>query len=881
MNSMKSVCKIFIIFLINFKIFSNDIPNLFNNKLQKGFELKNPSVRIGYFNSKRGNPLYLPDLDKIESIIKKDFSTEEWKSVQIPFEYKDWKGEKQIFSVSILYEFTLKELNQVLDLKKEISLHIPFYNMCLEVFLNQKKISKFESCIDFEKKEYIKVNYARNTLFLIPSDMLKDKNELVIVLSSILPDPIRFDQVMNDYPIEINNYSEHVKIFNEIISFMLLFLYFFVGAYHLLLFSKRPKEIYNLWFGGFSIFLSFYYITRTNYIYTLNWDNYFITKMEYTTIFYTSLWALLFYENFHLNRSTIFSKLMSILISFYGLSIWFSGYFFATKILFYWQLTAMLILFYSMGLVIYYAFIKKNKDSLRLVLGMLVLAFTVILDILGATEYGPKLGIYNYGLARYGFFAFIIGIAFVLANKFLRVYKEVEDLNLHLEEKVKERTKELNESLEQIKKLKEQQDGDYFLTSLLLQPLIYNQIDSEVVKVEHFLKQKKEFRFKKWQKDIGGDIIMSQNISLKNKPFIFIFNGDAMGKSLQGAGGSLVAGVVIKAILTRTLLYYENQDKFPEKWLKELFVELHKVFESFDGSMLCSGFLGLIEENTGTLYYIYAEHPYPILYRNQKAEFLDNTTEFKKFGTPGIMNKISINVFPLEPNDYIFIGSDGKDDLVLKNENNQDYINEDETLILRIIEKSEGNLQAIFSNLQQTGSLMDDISIIKICYKEGENHYKFFENTNINRKEIEKQIKIYKQNKDWISLKSYLEEIVQKTFVQNWLYRELIIAYYQLKDYAKAIEHGSMYLENFPHDNKILYLVARSFSYQKNYRKAFELSERLDLRDPKNIPNLINLVYCLYKLKEVKKSIKALNRLMDIALYREDVKKLKEMILGN
>jgi hypothetical protein len=42
------------------------------------------------------------------------------------------------------------------------------------------------------------------------------------------------------------------------------------------------------------------------------------------------------------------------------------------------------------------------------------------------------------------------------------------------------------------------------------------------------------------------------------------FNGDAMGKSLQGAGGALVAGVVIKAILTRTLLYSEYQNRYPE-----------------------------------------------------------------------------------------------------------------------------------------------------------------------------------------------------------------------------------------------------------------------------------------------------------------------------
>jgi len=111
---------------------------------------------------------------------------------------------------------------------------------------------------------------------------------------------------------------------------------------------------------------------------------------------------------------------------------------------------------YSVGIVVYYATKKKNQDSRRLVIGMLIMAITITWDILGAMN----IGLQNYQLARYGFFAFVMGIATVLANKFLRVYREVEELNLHLEEKVKERTRELQQSLEQIQKLKEQQDRD-------------------------------------------------------------------------------------------------------------------------------------------------------------------------------------------------------------------------------------------------------------------------------------------------------------------------------------------------------------------------------------------------------------------------------------
>lgn len=65
----------------------------------------------------------------------------------------------------------------------------------------------------------------------------------------------------------------------------------------------------------------------------------------------------------------------------------------------------------------------------------------------------------------------MLGIAVVLANRFLRVHKQVEELNANLERKVVQRTNELQETLTRVQELKIQQDGDYFLTSLLLDPL--------------------------------------------------------------------------------------------------------------------------------------------------------------------------------------------------------------------------------------------------------------------------------------------------------------------------------------------------------------------------------------------------------------------------
>jgi hypothetical protein len=90
-----------------------------------------------------------------------------------------------------------------------------------------------------------------------------------------------------------------------------------------------------------------------------------------------------------------------------------------------------------------------------------------------------------------------------------------------------------------------------------------------------------------------GDFCCAHKITLRGKEYIFCVNADAMGKSIQGAGGALVLGSVLEAIVERTKYDDIFKEQYPEQWLKNAFVEIHKVFESFDGSMLVSCILVL------------------------------------------------------------------------------------------------------------------------------------------------------------------------------------------------------------------------------------------------------------------------------------------------
>lgn len=279
-----------------------------------------------------------------------------------------------------------------------------------------------------------------------------------------------------------------------------------------------------------------------------------------------------------------------------------------------------------------------------------------------------------------------------------------------LEDQVKDRTSRLT-------KLLEQQQGDYFLTSLLLKPFGIETIRNGKVFVESFTRQKKQFVFKEQNHEIGGDLCMSTSLKIGGANCTVFMNADAMGKSIQGAGGAIVLGSVFGSILNRTRLFEDKSLEFsPQRWLRSAFLELSKVFEIFEGSMLVTAVLGVIEESTGKTYLVNAEHPSPILYRNGKASLIPTKHFFNRIGLPFDPSAIfTVQSFQLKSGDCLFLGSDGKDDLIVgMREDGSKEINENQEAFLSRIEEAKGDLHKIYQDMEEY--LTDDISFLKIEY---------------------------------------------------------------------------------------------------------------------------------------------------------------------
>jgi HAMP domain-containing protein len=438
----------------------------------------------------------------------------------------------------------------------------------------------------------------------------------------------------------------------------------------------------------------------------------------------------------------------------------------------------------------------------------------------------------------------------ILTENFNNMVKEIKHYTEHLEELVKQRTLELENSLKQVQELKLKQDGDYFLTSQLLKPLNVNEVkDDGLVKVEMKIDYYKKFQFRHWNSEIGGDLCYAHKITLRGKDYIFCANADAMGKSIQGAGGALVFGSVLEAIVERTLYEDSVKQQFPEVWLKNSFIELHKVFESFDGTMLVSCILLLLDERDGCVYHINAEHPNLVLMSGDIVKFIVPRKAYMKLGISK-EGLIEIDVLKLKEGDRLFLGSDGKDDLVLGQKDGVRIINEEETLFLDIVKESNGDLEMIYQNLKERAELMDDLSLISIEYR-GDKEY-LMQSRYIPKEDkmlYDKAVTLMEEGKNEESYTILLD--LKNRYEQNGIVRKRLgFVLLRLGKIKQGIEELEIASELIPWDSDVIKILSKSYFKIRDFEKAREYGELYLLRESEDKEMIKYLIEVYQRLKE-------------------------------
>jgi tetratricopeptide (TPR) repeat protein len=457
-----------------------------------------------------------------------------------------------------------------------------------------------------------------------------------------------------------------------------------------------------------------------------------------------------------------------------------------------------------------------------------------------------------------------------LASEVQSSYGSLVELNQNLERKVEDRTRELQTTLNDVSELKRQQDGDYFLTSLLIKPLAVNRAESDRVTVEFLLKQKKKFEFKHKSEELGGDICLADTITLKGRKFTVFINGDAMGKSIQGAGGALVLGAVSRMIIERTRLSSALQDVYPERWMKNAFIEFQKMFESFDGSMLVSLVLGLVDDESGVLYHINAEHPFTVLFRKGRAGFIETQLTYRKLGIGGIGGSVHVRTIQLEPGDVIIAGSDGRDDLLLPGTAGR-VINDDEMKFLQHVEGGGGDLNRIYENILESGEITDDLSLVRVVYKGGP------AGPEPDPELLSSARTAFKSGERKAAVEMY-EQVLTVSPLHDEAARRLIKIYLDDKDYEKAAAIAQRLADSGKIDPEFSYAASLCVKRTGDLRRAADMGERTYIREPGHVKNLVNLADIYLRLNNTVRASEFLERALKAEPDNAMALRLKEKI---
>ncbi len=510
---------------------------------------------------------------------------------------------------------------------------------------------------------------------------------------------------------------------SNILQGLFLMVYLTVAGYFSFLFVRRRQNRENLYFALFCLGLVVYQFLRTQLKYVFTDDLFLLKRIEYVTLFLLpNLFYLFLRRSFVIPEGAARRWLDRMILAPMAVHALMIGFVFWSDDVIAWDLwnrriilPGWLIVYMPLmfGLVLYQAIWRRERDAIYLTAGLAMFMAAASVDMVG-----HLLQLNTPRIFVYAFLLFVVTVALILANRFVRLNEAVEDLNRNLERKVAERTEQLAGSLNEIRQLKVQQDGDYFLTSLLIRPLSGGGSESELVQIESRTIQKKRFQFRHWESDIGGDLCAAADVVLRGRRYVAFLNGDAMGKSIQGAGGALVLGALFKSIVARNAAREELQARSPEQWLRQSFHELSDVFQSFDGFMLVSVAMGLVDERSGFVYFLNADHPPPAIYSHGEARFVHPEQMYYKLGIPG-EGSFYLRSFLLDSNHVLFLGSDGRDDLILSEDRSGRILNEDETLFLRAVEAASGSLDALIAELRRRGVFSDDLSLMRISYREG------------------------------------------------------------------------------------------------------------------------------------------------------------------
>ena len=806
----------------------------------------------------------IKNLDRIENILSLESSNGfywEYSLSNAPFHWlrTEIPSNLNINSHKIIYYlhtyFNLSKLPS-----KELYLHINSISDRDKIYFNNVLIGEtgiFNS--DFP------TSYDKERFYKVPLNLIltESKNELLIEVQGIFNN----ESGILNLPVEIG-YSKKILdnfYFTLTFNIIILVIYLFSGLNFLYLYFRETKQKEFLLYFIFIVDIFIYYFLKTQIKYFFDINLFYLKIIEYLSLnlslplFFHFMISYFINFNFPNNNIDNNHKLKYILTSTKDLLdclLLFISFFYLNSnninTLNYLNLYIVqpTFLIYSiLALLILYLHINNNLLNKLIFITTFLLSITVFIDI-----FSFRNNLMNINIFMFCLILFIIVMHICLIERYVLITKKWKLISTDLDNIVVSRTNKLNESLLNIIKIKTSQEADYFLFYQILNS-VFSEFKNNLKNIEIYEKPYHIFEYRGENKLIGGDICITDIVFIGDKEFLFLINGDAMGKSLQGAIGALAIGMVVKSYLKENKICKNTS---PELWIYGLFSKLHESFECFEETMFASSCISLLDYKDGFYYQVSSEHPKTILLKSDKANFLNNSVDTSKLGVNGIQSQFKIFTKELSPGDIIIIGSDGKDEIIMRDENNNEYYNLDENVFLNIVNEAKGNLDEIINSLNKKGKIRDDISIIKLEYNPIKTYNSDEISTFLNKKYISKN-KENSLNSQEILFFENLNIVFPELNIINKI---LGLHYYNINKIDKAILYIKKYNYNFPNSLYLLHINTLLNKKIGNYIDAKYSGEQILFRRPKNKKNLNNLISIYRKLDDTK-NLNKVNKILD------------------
>ena len=298
----------------------------------------------------------------------------------------------------------------------------------------------------FPDKEFSAWNTAR--FYTIPKNLLNEnQNELLVKIwvdgeGSIVSNP--FIGTVN----EAKTAASHEAFWNSKINLIFSFIMIVIAGYHLMLYFKNKTERENLMFALINLlsalYLSVFFYAELPFALDSHISFLFFQKIFSNSLpFFIAYMVTSFVITFvHSTENKIIRYIRIAFLIIPVVIILFAPDYQTLRAM-RWTFMMLVPPMLYMLVILIMALVRKEKDAVILLLGFSPLLGTLLIDLIVHNI----LNIFSFPyITSIGWQLVIVSLLFVLANRFVKSKRQVEDLNRNLENKVEERTRELSES---------------------------------------------------------------------------------------------------------------------------------------------------------------------------------------------------------------------------------------------------------------------------------------------------------------------------------------------------------------------------------------------------------------------------------------------------